>query len=105
MTPYEVHYGLAETRRGQRAVVLQQAYENNPERFVRGLPKPALLPTAVWINKPKEMPRTESPQAVNSLVTGIEQNNSFHNCPITNDQPSGRAMARDENHLGEDLVV
>ena len=105
MTPYEVHYGRAETRRGQRAVVLQQAYENNPERFVRGLPKPALLPTAVWINKPKEMPRTESPQAVNSLVTGIEQNNSFHNCPITYDQPSGRAMARDKNQLGEDLVV
>src|SRR5439155_7355304 len=59
LTPYEVHYGLAEKRREQRAGVLQVAYEKNPQRFVRGLPRPALLPTAAWINKPKEMPRTE----------------------------------------------
>lgn len=105
LTPYEVHYGLAEKRREQRAAVLQQAYERNPQRFVRGLPKPALLPTAAWINKPKEMPRTESPEVGNSLMTGIEQKNGFHNWPITNDQPLGRGMARGENQPSEDLVV
>lgn len=105
LTPYEVHYGLAEGRREQRAAVLQQAYERNPHRFVRGLPQPALLPTAVWINKPTEMSRTESPELANSSVMAIEQENGFHNCPITNDQPSGRGMARGENQLSEDPVV
>ena len=105
LTPYEVHYGLAEKRREQRVAVLQQAYERNPHRFVRGLPQPALLPTAVWINKPTEMSRTESPELTNSSVMVIEQKNGSHNCPITNDQPSGRGMARGENQLSEDLVV
>jgi putative transposase len=105
LTPYEVHYGLAQKRREQRAVVLKEAYEKNPERFVRGLPKPALLPTAVWINKPKEMPWTESPEMGNSLMTDIEQKNGFHNCPITNDQAPGRGMARAENQQSEDRVV
>ena len=105
LTPSEVHYGLAQKRREQRAVVLKEAYEKNPERFVRGLPKPALLPTAAWINKPKEMSRTESPEVGNSLMTGIEQKNGFHNCPITNDQPSGRGIARGKNQLSEDVVV
>ena len=86
-------------------MVLKEAYEKNPERFVRGLSKPALLPTAAWINKPKEMSRTESPEVENSLMTGIEQKNGFHNCPITNDQPSGRGVARGENKLSEDVVV
>jgi hypothetical protein len=33
--------------------VLAQAYGQHPERFVRGVPQPAALPTAVWINQPK----------------------------------------------------
>jgi putative transposase len=94
LTPYEVHYGLAEKRREQRAGVLQVAYEKNPQRFVRCLPRPALLPTAAWINKPKEMPRTESPEVKDSLTTDIGQKNGFHNCPTTNDQTPGRDLAR-----------
>jgi putative transposase len=104
LTPYEVHYGLAEKRREQRAGVLQQAFERNPHRFVRGLPQPALLPTAVWINKPKEIPSTESIKVVNPSMTDIEQKNGFHNCLITNDQPSGTDLSRGENHLSDDLV-
>lgn len=105
LTPYEVHYGLAEKRREQRAAVLQQAYERNPQRFVRGLPTPALLPTAAWINKPKEISRTESAGGVNLPMTGIEQKNDFHNCPMTNDLPSSRVLARDENQPSEDRIV
>jgi len=105
LTPHEVHYGLAEKRREQRAAVLQQAYERNPHRFVTGLPQPALLPTAVWINKPKEISRTESEEVANSSMTAIEQKNGFHNCPITNDRLSGRDLARGENQLSEDRVV
>ena len=105
LTPYEVHYGLAEKRREQRAGALQVAYEKNPQRFVRGLPKPALLPTAVWINKPKEISRTQSAEIVDSSMIGVEQKNDLHNCPITNDQPSGKDLAKAENQLSEDLVV
>lgn len=34
-------------------LVLQAAYLRNPERFVKGLPKPSQLPEMVWINPPK----------------------------------------------------
>lgn len=53
MTPATVHYGEAPVVQAQHLVVLQTAYETHPERFVRGRPKPADLPQAVWINKPK----------------------------------------------------
>ena len=105
LTPYDVHYGLAQKRREQRAGVLQEAYEKNPQRFVRGLPQPALLPTAAWINKPKEISRTESTEIMNSSMTGIEQKNAFHNCPITNATESSRGIARGEIEMCEDRVV
>lgn len=92
LTPFEVHYGLAEKRREQRTGVLIDAYERNPQRFVRGLPKPPLLPTAAWINKPKEISRPESAEVANLSIKGMEQKNGFHICPITNDLPSGRDL-------------
>lgn len=52
-TAYDVHFGLADARRAQRAIVLDAAYATTPERFVRRPPTPARLPTAVWINPPK----------------------------------------------------
>jgi putative transposase len=52
MTPATVHDGLAAEVRQQRQLVLQVAYEKHPERFVKGLPTPPPLPTAVWINRP-----------------------------------------------------
>jgi len=51
-TPYDVHHGLAAERHAARAVVLEAAHRAHPERFVRGVPVPLPLPTAVWINKP-----------------------------------------------------
>ena len=90
---------------GRRAGVLQQSYERNPQRFVTGLPQPALLPAAAWINKPKEISRTETAAVMNSSITGSEQKNGFHNCLITNDPLSGRDLARGENQPSEDLVV
>ena len=53
-TPADVHHGRAEAVRQQRAVVLDAAYAEHPERFVRKHPEPPALPTAVWINEPKE---------------------------------------------------
>jgi putative transposase len=54
MTPATVHYSLAAELTVQRQVTLQAAYEKNPERFVKGLPTPPKLQTAVWINPPLE---------------------------------------------------
>ncbi len=36
------------------ASVLEAAYAQHPERFVRKPPAPPEIPTAAWINKPKE---------------------------------------------------
>ena len=53
LTPYDVHYGLAEAKVSRRALLLAQAYAEHPERFPRGVPQPPALPKEVWINKPK----------------------------------------------------
>jgi putative transposase len=53
LTPWDVHYGHAELRLAERRLVLRQAFESTPERFVRGVPPPPALPAAVWINKPR----------------------------------------------------
>jgi putative transposase len=58
MTPAMVHFGQAPDVRAARAETLERAYAAHPERFVRGMPMPPELPTAVWINPPakKEVP-------------------------------------------------
>jgi putative transposase len=53
-TPGDVHHGRAELVRARRADVLSAAYAQHPERFVRKPPTPPALPTAAWINEPKE---------------------------------------------------
>lgn len=53
LTPEMVHYGKAEAVISQRQIVLSSAFDEHPERFVRGLPSPPPLPEAAWINKPK----------------------------------------------------
>ena len=72
LTPAMLHYGQAEKVIADRADVLQGAYAAHPERFVRGCPKPQTLPTAVWINPPrndttddarkKRLPETHCPR-------------------------------------------
>jgi len=52
LTPAVVHFGQAATVRVHRQRVLAAAYEAHPERFVKGRPRPADLPNAVWINPP-----------------------------------------------------
>ena len=55
LTPYDVHYGLAEQRVAARAAVLATAYAIHPERFSAGPPAPTPLPTQVWINPPRAL--------------------------------------------------
>lgn len=52
LTPADVHYGRAEEMLAQRQMVVQQAYDRHPERFVNGPPTVPQLPAAVWINPP-----------------------------------------------------
>jgi putative transposase len=66
LTPADVHYGRAPTVIQQRQQVLQAAYQKNPERFVKGLPKPPELPEAVWINPPKPALRQEENRSPSS---------------------------------------
>jgi len=54
MTPAAVHDGRASAMRDARQRVLLTAYAAHPERFVRKMPEPPVLPHAVWINPPKK---------------------------------------------------
>jgi putative transposase len=56
LTPEVLHYGRADEVIEQRQMVLSQAFERNPERFVRAHPRPPARPTAVWINPPPAQP-------------------------------------------------
>ena len=58
-TPEAVHYGLAQDIQIARGEVLRTAYEAHPERFVKKIPVPPMLPEAVWINKPNAVPVPE----------------------------------------------
>lgn len=58
-TPADVYYGRSEPVDARRQLVLATAYAAHPERFVRKAPAPPLLPGAVWINKPEEVPLQE----------------------------------------------
>jgi putative transposase len=62
LTPADVHHRRAEERRAQRATVLARAYAAHRERFVRGVPTPPMLRTAVWINPPKEIDVQDCPR-------------------------------------------
>jgi putative transposase len=58
MTPAAVHHDDAQPLHTARADVLAGAYARTPERFVRKPPAPPELPTAAWINQPKEVTAT-----------------------------------------------
>jgi len=56
LTPAMLHYGRADEILAARYNVLQAAYLARPERFVKGEPRVAQAPTAVWINPPGTVP-------------------------------------------------
>ena len=55
-TPAQVHHGQAAGLQAQRALVLNAAFAEHPERFVRRPPTPPKLPQTAWINQPEENP-------------------------------------------------
>jgi putative transposase len=54
MTPEAVHYGTAAALTQRRAETLDAAFTANPIRFKGVTPRPPELPTAAWINPPKQ---------------------------------------------------
>ena len=56
MTPDQVHHGQTDAVYAARQETLRRAFNNNPERFVKGNPMPPAKPTAVWINPPPAKP-------------------------------------------------
>src|SRR5207244_397376 len=71
LEPAVVHFGQAAAVRAHREVVLAAAYVAHPERFVNGPPRPADLPTAVWINPPvKKQARQDAPGTTIAVSDG-----------------------------------
>lgn len=58
LTPESVHYERTGVIISQRKQVVNSAYSTNPQRFVKGVPKIAEVPSAVWINQPLELPQS-----------------------------------------------
>jgi len=104
LTALEVHLGRAQQRIEERALVLERAFETNPERFVRGVPKPPALPQEVWINKPREKQNDDGRGGraddfgcsgpVIEVHGQVKSENGFYNCLISNDRESGRDLGR-----------
>ena len=55
VTPADMHYGVAENVVEERRRVLKAAFEAHPERFVKGVPLPPVLPKAASVNPPLSM--------------------------------------------------
>jgi len=52
VTPENVHYNDHQQVLTARSLTLAQAYQDHPERFVKGVPSVLKVPTEVWINRP-----------------------------------------------------
>jgi len=71
VTPATVQHGRAPAVLAARQAVVTAAYAAHPERFVRGAPRPAALPAAVWINPPPSAVPTPSTAAAAAEPTGL----------------------------------
>ncbi len=60
MTPDQIHFGQADSIHAARQAALDAAFLSTPERFVHKRPKPPQIPTAVWINPPKQTEPVEA---------------------------------------------
>ena len=54
LTPATVHHGDPTAVLAQRQHAMDRAYQQSPERFVKGPPRILSLPTAVWINRAED---------------------------------------------------
>ena len=95
LTPAVVHTGRAETVRQQRQAVLRQAYQAHPERFTKGLPRPAQLPAAAWINAPKAGTAEAPTGPAHSSSAAVAVPADLRYTPVGG--PEGRATLRSDS--------
>ena len=74
--------------RQQRQVVLEQAFQAHPERFVRGHPQPARPPEAVWINPPQTEAATAPLAAMAGPWANVEPTVQPSRSPVAVAQPA-----------------
>jgi len=71
------------------------------------MPKPAALPTEVWINKPKETvvgePRDTTGVEISS-IGGLSPENGFSVSPIAYERESDRDLCTGQNQVSDDLA-
>jgi putative transposase len=67
LTPAMVHAGRAPQVIEDRANTLPAAFAAHPERFKGNKPAPLSLPEAVWLNRPREVPRGAEAESMASL--------------------------------------
>ena len=94
LTPATVHAGQAETVRQKRQTVLRQAYQTQPERFTKGLPQPAKLPEAAWINPPKAAAAETETEQVSSTPPAVAAPVDLRYTPVGG--PEDRATLRSD---------
>lgn len=67
MTPESVHHGRAQTIFQHRTQTLDTAFLAHPKRFKGKAPQPPRLPTAAWINPPKQETATSKNHSTSTL--------------------------------------
>jgi hypothetical protein len=92
LTPSDVHAGLADVRVAQRARVLESAYRKHPERFTRGVPRPAQPPKEVWINKPRIATIGAIPGSTTKIDAHRSPRTSFQDLGSHRSTPDSRAL-------------
>ena len=103
-TPAAVHYGTASQIFADRQRTLQLAYAAHPERFVKGIPHPPALPTAVWINPPQP----EAEPVVVEAVDPVGNSQRSEELSTSPQPPKGALMAYPDSpvrHFIPDQVV
>ncbi len=98
LTPAEVHYDQAEQIICNRQQVLDQAYEESPERFVKGPPQHPVLSSEVWINPPQRKTiienDTESTLPTQVDHMGTQDYNTFDDSRVRLVSAAARGAAR-----------
>lgn len=72
LTPADVHTGRTREKLALRAETLSAAFEQYPERFVKGAPKPKVPPAIVAINPTPEPPRFQAPDEATQIQKAAE---------------------------------
>ena len=96
LTPSDVHHGRATQLLAARHRVKDVAYRQNPQRFVKGPPKPQSLPCAVWINPPADtsaaVPLGSSEKPQGARGTESPDTNAANGAPLTQEVPARAAL-------------